>query len=99
MTKEELTELWNTDEETRAMFERSKELNDKADVLTKKIRLIDNEVIAKLEDGYRGYRSAKFSKTLDEITDILVERKAINQERSKLIDEIREITDEMMSWL
>lgn len=99
MTKEELTELWETDEEVKATFQRSKELNAEAGVLTARIRLIDNEVIAKLEDGYRGRRSAKFSKTLDDITDLLVERKAIKEERRKLFDEIREITDKLMSWL
>ena len=99
MTKEELMELWKTDEEVKAMFQRSKELNIKAGVLTQRIRLLDNEVIAKLDDGYRGYRSARFSKTLNEITDLLVERKAINEERSKLIEELHEITDKMKSWL
>ena len=99
MTKEELTELWKTDERTKAIFERSKELNAKLDALTKRISIIDYEVIAKLEDGYTGRRSARFSKILDDITDILVERKAINEERCKLFEEIHEITDEMMSWL
>lgn len=99
MDKDELIELWKTDEEAKAMFQRSKDLNDKVMTLTKEIRLIDYEVIDKLESGYRGYRSARFSKTLDDITDILVKRKDIKKKRDELLDELHEITSTLMSWL